>query len=856
MKEQIQIQNDVLLKLSSSPDLFKNKLNLSLLSISESAVDALEIDRVTIWQFDRTRNEFNCLQCYEQTSKQYTSGETLRLSKYPKFFTALHNERNISITDVGKDIRTSELKDDYWMLHHITASLIIPIRISGSVEGITCFELVNEKRNWTTDDIAFASQITDLIVQVMLTSEARTKEHTLTTLHSTSLDTVARYSLNKVLTNIVEKTAQILNANSGMLYLHENNYRETRCVVSYNMPKNYTGIILKSGEGAVGETTRTNQTLIIDDYRTWPNRVLTFEEDQPFTTVISAPMTVKDQTLGVLQVMQKESNLRFTESDKQLITIMANQAAIAIEYNRVTDHTQHQQNSLDMINRITTTAISALTITDLVETSLEQVLLTLGQPIGALKISDATTVRGLSLDASKSLSDGLNTVDEKFINTIHVADWREERGAFSSLSAIMQRFGIRSSLIVPVVILGKNIGFLCVCSTMPHQWAQEEINLMTMVGKHLNLSAERIQFSRSTTTQASLIGKLKVASGMLNHLYSFDDALKTIGQSVISLTESPHAAIYLRNPDGAIKCRWFNKLSSTHVQRIESYEERELANLLVASSHPMLISDITASGIDPQIRDVFTEEGFKAIGLFPIIFDEQVIGSIASFYTEPHTWSQNTQDIMMGFTNQAALTLQNAYLYKQLEEGYLDMALALANAMDRRETMLSNYGKQLADWAERTARVMGCSEQEVTDVRWAALLHDIGKADIPDEVLRKPGPLTNEEWALVQQHPLKGEELIQPLTRFNNVGPIIRSFRERFDGKGYPNKLSKDQIPLGARILAVADAYGSIIDQRPYKPSRPHEEAVVELQNSSGQQFDPLVVNAFLQANKYNGRQM
>jgi HD-GYP domain-containing protein (c-di-GMP phosphodiesterase class II) len=210
----------------------------------------------------------------------------------------------------------------------------------------------------------------------------------------------------------------------------------------------------------------------------------------------------------------------------------------------------------------------------------------------------------------------------------------------------------------------------------------------------------------------------------------------------------------------------------------------------------------------------------------------------------------------MGFTNQAALTLQNAYLYKQLEQGYVDMALALANAMDRRETMLSNYSKHLADWAERTARVLGCSEQEITDIRWAAMLHDIGKTEIPDEVLQKPGPLTNEEWVVVQQHPLKGEELIQPLTRFSNVAPIIRSFRERYDGKGYPHKLSKDQIPLGARILAVADAYGSIIDQRPYKPSRPHEEAVIELQNAAGQQFDPVVVNAFLQANKYNGRQM
>ncbi len=856
MKEQVQIQNDVLLQLSSTPDLFKNSINVSLLTISENAVDALGIDRVSIWRYDHTRNEYRCMQCYKHSDKKHTSGETLRINKYPKFFSAINIERAISVTDVAKDLRTSELKDDYWTLHHIMSSLIIPLRITGNVEGITCFEAVGEKRTWTADDVAFASQLTDMVIQVMLNSEVKSKTHQLTTLKTTLSDTVARHSMTKLLNDIVEQATQLLGGSYGMAYLYENDRREARCVVSYNTPKNYTGLVLKRGEGAVGETTRSNQTLIIDDYRTWPNRVLTFEEDKPFTSVISSPMIVKDETVGVIQVMHKEENRKFTEDDKQVLSILATQAAVAIEYTQMTGKTQRQHSFLEVINRITTTAVSALNTSKLVEISLEQILSALGQPIGALKISDITAVRGLSMDASKALSEGLHTIDDKFTTTIHVPDWREERGVFSSLSATMHRFGIRASMIVPVVILGKNIGFLCISSSVPHHWSQEEIDLTTMIGKHLSLATERIQFSRSTMAQSTLISKLKIASGMLNRLYSFDDALRIIGQSVIELTESPHAAIYLRNPDGTINCRWFNKLSSTHIKRIESIEGRDLAHLLIASSHPMLISDITNAGVDAQFQDLYASEGFRAVSLYPIIYEEQVIGSIGSFYTEPHVWTQNVQDIMMGFSNQAALTMQNAYLYKQLEEGYVDMALALANAMDRRESMLSNYSKQLADWAERTARVMGCTEQEVSDVRWAALLHDIGKSDVPDEVLQKPGPLSREEWEIVQKHPLKGEELIQPLSRFSNVGSIIGSFRERYDGKGYPNKLRKDQIPLGARILAVADAYGSIIDKRPYKPSRPHEEAVVELQKSSGEQFDPVVVNAFLQANRYSERPM
>jgi hypothetical protein len=120
---------------------------------------------------------------------------------------------------------------------------------------------------------------------------------------------------------------------------------------------------------------------------------------------------------------------RFTESDKQSLRF-SQSAAIAVEYNRTIDTTQRLNTSLDLLNRITTTAVSALSTTDLVETSLEQILLALGQPGGALKISDATAVRGLSLDASIALSDGLHIVDDKFTTTIHVSDWREERGGF------------------------------------------------------------------------------------------------------------------------------------------------------------------------------------------------------------------------------------------------------------------------------------------------------------------------------------------------------------------------------------------------------------------------------------------
>lgn len=148
---------------------------------------------------------------------------------------------------------------------------------------------------------------------------------------------------------------------------------------------------------------------------------------------------------------------------------------------------------------------------------------------------------------------------------------------------------------------------------------------------------------------------------------------------------------------------------------------------------------------------------------------------------------------------------------------------------------------------QRTAQLLGCSLEEQNSIRWAALLHDIGKAEVPDEVLNKAGPLNNDEWNVIRHYPVKSEKLLQPLARYQEVGTILRNVRERFDGKGYPDKRGGEEIPLGARILAVADAYGSMLDNRPYREAKDHDQAVQEIMKNSGVQFDPAVVNAFLQ---------
>jgi HD-GYP domain-containing protein (c-di-GMP phosphodiesterase class II) len=142
--------------------------------------------------------------------------------------------------------------------------------------------------------------------------------------------------------------------------------------------------------------------------------------------------------------------------------------------------------------------------------------------------------------------------------------------------------------------------------------------------------------------------------------------------------------------------------------------------------------------------------------------------------------------------------------------------------------------------------VLGVDDDDLRTVELGALLHDIGKIAVPESILRKPGPLTHDEWEVMRRHPEAGERVLAPISSLRDVLPVVRGSHERWDGRGYPDGLEGDAIPLGARIVAVCDAYCAMTEQRPYRASLSPVEAASELRANAASQFDPDCVDAFL----------
>ncbi len=195
--------------------------------------------------------------------------------------------------------------------------------------------------------------------------------------------------------------------------------------------------------------------------------------------------------------------------------------------------------------------------------------------------------------------------------------------------------------------------------------------------------------------------------------------------------------------------------------------------------------------------------------------------------------------------NQAASAIYRARLSNHFKQIQIDTVLALAKALEAHDRNTSGHAERITDLAERTARRLQVPFKEVQCIRWAALLHDIGKIGIPTEVLNKPGPLTEAEWQEVRRHPDLGAEIVLMASNLSHVAYLVRSHHERMDGSGYPCGLRGDKIPFGARILAVVDSYSAMVDGRSYRKGRTHAEAMSELHRCAGTGYDPAVVNAF-----------
>jgi len=250
---------------------------------------------------------------------------------------------------------------------------------------------------------------------------------------------------------------------------------------------------------------------------------------------------------------------------------------------------------------------------------------------------------------------------------------------------------------------------------------------------------------------------------------------------------------------------------------------------------------------------MLSREGFISHHVAPLIIKGKVKGVLEILNRSPLAPDREWMDFFEALAGQAAIAIDNASLFQDLQHANDELFLAYdatiegwSRAMDLRDKETEGHSLRVTDLALTIAREMGFREDDLVHVRRGALLHDIGKMGVPDNILLKPGKLTDEEWVIMRKHPVFAYNLLSPIEFLQTALDIPYYHHEKWDGTGYPLGLKGEQIPLAARIFSLVDVWDALGSDRPYRPAWPKEKMIQYIKDQTGKDFDPKVADIFL----------
>jgi diguanylate cyclase (GGDEF)-like protein len=277
------------------------------------------------------------------------------------------------------------------------------------------------------------------------------------------------------------------------------------------------------------------------------------------------------------------------------------------------------------------------------------------------------------------------------------------------------------------------------------------------------------------------------------------------------------------------------------------WEQRADAGLVgrcLRERHVVLVNDIAQ---DPDHLPGLETSEVRSELVAPVIVGGALWGAINCAETEVGAFDEDDARLLQTVSDQLGSALRSAVLYEQLSAAYLGTAEALAAALEAKDSYTAMHARSIAAWAEAVGRRLGLRDEDLRDLRYGAVFHDIGKIAIPEAILNKRGPLDADERRELERHTEVGEQILAPVSFLAGVRPVVRHEHERWDGAGYPDGLAGEAIPLGARIVFVCDAFHAMTSDRPYRAAMSRDAARAELLSHAGSQFDPAVVDAFLE---------
>lgn len=659
--------------------------------------------------------------------------------------------------------------------------------------------------------------------------------------------------LDRIL-SLVEDVFSLDNC-AVLLYDREEDLLTIRAAHGYR-PEVVESFQARAGEGITGNVVATGDPIIVNDVHEYEGYV---EGVAGARSEMAAPLQIDERVIGVLDAESRQPGA-FQESDLDLFRIFANQAATALNNARLVSQLEEHSRSLERrVNELTLLhRLGQQMNTNLAPSSLLQEILQLAREAlhfdhcavllrtgsedeevleihAALGYRDEVTA-GMCLKPGEGITGTVLRTGRPML----VPDVKKNGRYIEGVS------GGRCEMATPLIVQNRVIGVLDAEATEPRAFNDYHLQL----------------FTTFASWAAIAIHNAEICDQLERNNRQLDANMREINRMNKELREYA-TRIEDSNTDLQQRVRELMTLQEASRTITSSLDLNETLDAIVEMTREIVHSSSCAirllddesgtqdpgagsDGTSPDESGPRTEQELMSFLGIPLKIGDRIIGYFELGSLDEAAFSDNDRRVLQVLASHAAIAIENARLFEDTQQTYYETIRSLAQALEARDAYTQGHSERVTKYALRTAEQMGLDEDSRKVIRYAGLLHDIGKIGISDTILHKRLKLTEEDWRAIRNHPLFGDSILGPLKFLHDAQKIVLRHHERYDGSGYPGRLKGEEIPLEARVIAVADAYDAMTSDRPYRQAMPHEKAIEELRASSGQQFDPVVVAAFL----------
>jgi len=601
-----------------------------------------------------------------------------------------------------------------------------------------------------------------------------------------------------------------------------------------------------------------------------PQRVADTRKDADYLEInsstrseLAVPVLVNGKALWLINT-ESEFIDAYSEADEQLLTTFANQLSLAVEKMWLAETQQQQTREITALYETAISTSGLLDSEKLLNRVFLQVtdLFPLDNFMVVLNEEDTQEVHiAAAMEENRVLAEW---IDQRLpLKECGLIGWviseqkplliRDIKTNHLPAKPIVFSRAVRSWLGVPLVTHGQTIGAISVQSFQPNVYNEHHSRLLESMATQIATALDNARLIEQTQSRMQRLAALHDIDLVINSSLDLRVTLNILLDQVIEKLGVTAAAVMLLNPQ--TQKLEYSAGRGFKTRNIENYSLRLGEGISgQAAMERHLVQALNLSDLDENSAypSLLSEEGFLSYYSVPLIAKGQVKGVLDIFNRDILTPDQEWINFLETLAGQAAIAIDNTSLLEDLHRSNIELTLAYdttlegwSRALDLRDKETEGHTQRVVDITLKIAHAMGVGDNELIHIRRGALLHDIGKMGIPDEILFKPGPLSPEEWVIMRRHPVLAHNLLSPINHLRQALDIPYCHHEKWDGTGYPRGLKGDQIPLPARIFAVVDVWDALTSDRPYRKAWPAGKALEYITEQKGTHFDPKVVDLF-----------